>query len=156
MLSLSMKLSDSRIDNRRVKVRMEPKYIQLPPLPLDLPTEVIEMIWLYTRLSGEEQEMIRDFIRENLKKGNRNLDETDLSKVLEDSDEKVNPDVKEFIDLMRKLVGTLIAQSCEMAALVYQNYYIEKKSTEEISKEFHVDEESIRIVSQYYDKNMKS
>lgn len=57
---------------------------------------------------------------------------------------------------MRKLVGTLIAQSCEMAALVYQNYYIEKKSTEEISKEFNVDEESIRIVSQYYDKNMKS
>ena len=135
---------------------MEPQYIQLPPLPLDLPAEVIEMIWLYTRLSGEEQEMIRDFIRENLKKENKNLDETDLSKVLEDFDEKVNPDVKEFIDLMRKLVGTLIAQSCEMAALVYQNYYIEKKSTEEISKEFHVDEESIRIVSQYYDKNMKS
>ena len=135
---------------------MEPQYIQLPPLPLDLPTEVIEMIWLYTRLSGEEQEMIRDFIRENLKKGNKNLDETDLSKVLEGSDEKVNPDVKEFIVLMRMLVGTLIAQSCEMAALVYQNYYIEKKSTEEISKEFHVDEESIRIVSQYYDKNMKS
>ena len=135
---------------------MEPKYIQLPPLPLDLPAEVIEMIWLYTRLPEEEQEMIRDFIRENLKKENKILDETDLSKVLEDSDEKVNPDVKEFIDLMRKLVGTLIAQSCEMAALVYQNYYIEKKSTEEISKEFHVDEESIRIVSQYYDKNMKS
>ena len=135
---------------------MKPKYIQLPPLPLDLPTEVIEMIWLYTRLSGEEQEMIRDFIRENLKKENRNLDGTAFSKVLEDSDEKVNPDVKEFIDLMRKLIGTLIAQSCEMAALVYQNYYIEKKSTEEISKEFHVDEESIRIVSQYYDKNIKS
>lgn len=135
---------------------MEPKYIQLPPLPLDLPTEVIEMIWLYTRLPEEEQEMIRDFIRENLKKGNKNLDETDLSKVLEGSDEKVNPDVKEFIVLMRMLVGTLIAQSCEMAALVYQNYYIEKKSTEEISKEFHVDEESIRIVSQYYDKNIKS
>ena len=135
---------------------MEPKYIQLPPLPLDLPAEVIEMIWLYTRLPEEEQEMIRDFIRENLKKGNKNLDEIDLSKVLEDFDEKVNPDVKEFIVLMRMLVGTLIAQSCEMAALVYQNYYIEKKSTEEISKEFHVDEESIRIVSQYYDKNMKS
>lgn len=135
---------------------MEPKYIQLPPLPLDLPAEVIEMIWLYTRLPEEEQKMIRDFIRENLKKENKNLDETDLSKVLEDSDEKVNPDVKEFIDLMRKLVGTLIAQFCEMAALVYQNYYIEKKSAEEISKEFNVDEESIRIVSQYYDKNMKS
>ena len=135
---------------------MKPKYIQLPPLPLDLPTEVIEMIWLYTRLSVEEQEMIREFIRENMKKGNRNLEETDFAKVLRDSEAEENPDVKEFIDLMRKLIGTLIAQSCEMAALVYQNYYIEKKSTEEISKEFHVDEESIRIVSQYYDKNMKS
>ena len=40
---------------------MKPKYIQLPPLPLDLPTEVIEMIWLYIRLSGEEQEIIRSF-----------------------------------------------------------------------------------------------
>ena len=131
---------------------MEPKYIQLPPLPLDLPTEVIEMIWLYTRLSGEEQKMIQGFIRKKKKKENKNVDETDLSKVLQDSDEKINPDVKEFIDLMRKLIGTLIAQSCEMAVLVYQNYYIEKKSTEEISKEFHVDEESIRIVLQYYDK----
>ena len=46
---------------------MKPEYIQLPPLPSDLPAEVIEMIWLYTRLSGEEQEMIREFIRENLK-----------------------------------------------------------------------------------------
>lgn len=135
---------------------MESKYIQLPPLPLDLPTEVIEMIWLYTRLLGKEQKMIRGFIKENLKEDNRNLDETDLSKLLEDSDEKVNPDVKKFIDLMRKLVGTLIAQSCEIASLVYQNYYIEKKSTEEISKVLNVDEESIRIVSQYYDKNMKS
>lgn len=135
---------------------MKTKYIQLPPLPLDLPAEVIEMIWLYTRLSGEEQEMIRNFARENLKKENKNLYETDLLKVLQDSDEKVNPDVKEFIDLMRKLVGTLIAQSCEMAALVYQIYCIEKKSIEDIAKEFNVNEESIWLVAQYYDKNMKS
>lgn len=98
---------------------MEPKYIQLPPLPLDLPAEVIEMIWLYTRLSVEEQEMIREFIRENLKKRNRNVKETDFAKVLQDSEAEENPDVKEFIDLMRKLIGILITQSCEMAALVY-------------------------------------
>lgn len=128
----------------------------VPGVRLDLPAEVIEMIWLYSRLSGEEQEMIQDFIQENLKKGNKNLDETDLSKVLQDADEKVNPDMKEFIALMRKLVGTLIAQACEMAALVYQNYHVEKKSTEEISKEFNVNEDSIRIVAQYYDKNMKA
>ena len=87
---------------------MKPKYIQLPPLPLDLPTEVIKMIWLYTWLSGEEQEMIRDSIRENLKKENKNLDETDLSKILQDSDEEVNPDVKEFTDLAFTFVTSFL------------------------------------------------
>ena len=134
---------------------MKPEYIQLPPLPSDLPAEVIEMIWLYTRLSVEEQEMIREFIRENLKKGNRNLEETDFAKVLRDSEAEENPDVKEFIDLMRKLIGILIAQSCDMAALVYQNYCMEKKSTEDISEEFNVDQESIQLMVQYYDKKIK-
>jgi hypothetical protein len=134
---------------------MKPEYIQLPPLPTDLPAEVIEMIWLYTRLSVKEQEMIREFIRENLKKGNRNLEETDFAKVLRDSEAEENPDVKEFIDLMRKLIGILIAQSCDMAALVYQNYCMEKKSTEDISEEFNVDQESIQLMAQYYDKKIK-
>ena len=134
---------------------MKPEYIQLPPLPSDLPAEVIEMIWLYTRLSVEEQEMIREFIRENLKKGNRNVEETDFAKVLRDYEAEENPDVKEFIDLMRKLIGILIAQSCDMAALVYQNYCIEKKSTEDISEEFNVDQESIQLMVQYYDKKIK-
>ncbi len=134
---------------------MKPKYIQLPPLPLDLPTEVIKMIWLYTWLSGEEQEMIRDSIRENLKKENKNLDETDLSKILQDSDEEVNPDVKEFTDLMRELVGTLMAQSCEMAALVLQYYCIDEKSIKEISEIFHVPENTIELMAQYYERKMK-
>ena len=134
---------------------MKPEYIQLPPLPSDLPAEVIEMIWLYTRLSVEEQEMIREFIRENLKKRNRNVKETDFAKVLQDSEAEENPDVKEFIDLMRKLIGILIAQSCDMAVLVYQNYCIEKKSTEDISEEFNVDQESIQLMAQYYDKKIK-
>ena len=134
---------------------MKPEYIQLPPLPSDLPAEVIEMIWLYTRLSGEEQEMIREFIWENLKKGNRNVEETDFAKVMRDSEAEENPDVKEFIDLMRKLIGILIAQSCDMTALVYQNYCMEKKSTEDISEEFNVDQESIQLMAQYYDKKIK-
>ena len=134
---------------------MEPKYIQLPPLPLDMPAECIEMIWLYTRLSKQEQEMIREFIRENLKEEHKKLDETELAKLLQEP-EKVNPDVKEYADLMRKLLGTLIAQSCEMAALVCQNYCIEQKSIEEISKEFNIDKESVQLMVQYYDKKIES
>lgn len=47
-------------------------------------------------------------------------------------------------------------QSCEMAAFVYQNYLIEKKSTEDIVKEFNADEESTQLVTQYYDINKNS
>ncbi len=131
---------------------MEPKYIQLPPLPSDMPVEALETIWLYTQLSRQEQRSIRDFIRENLKEDNKDLDETELAKMMQEPETEVNPDVKEYSDLMRKLLGTLIAQSCEMAALVYQDYCIEKKSVEEISKEFNIDEEAVRIMVQYYNK----
>lgn len=131
---------------------MESEYIQLPPLPLDMPTECIEMIWLYTRLSRQEQETIRDFIKEILKKDNRNLDETEFSKVLRDSETEINPDVREYADLMKRLLGALIAQSCEMAALVFRNYCIEEKSVEEISKEFNVDEEAIQLMVKYFTK----
>ncbi len=131
---------------------MEPKYIQLPPLPSDMPVEALETIWLYTQLSRQEQRAIRDFIRENLKEDNKDLDETELAKMMQEPETEVNPDVKEYSDLMRKLLGTLIAQSCEMAALVYQDYCIEKKSVEEISKEFNIDEEAVRLMVQYYNK----
>lgn len=132
---------------------MESNYIQLPPLPSDLPAEVIEMIWLYTRLS--KQEMIRDFIKENLKEEHRNLDETELSKALQESETEINPDVKKYADLMKKLLGTLIAQSCEMAALIYQSYCLEKKSIGEISKVFSVDEEAVQLMALYYDKRVE-
>ncbi len=130
---------------------MNTQYIQLPSLPIGLPTEIIEIIWLYARLPESEQEIIRDFIQENLKKDN-NLDETELAKMLQESGTEVNPDIKEFSGLMRKLLGTLMAQSCEIAAIVYQNHCIREKTAEEISKEFNIDEESIRIMVQYYDK----
>lgn len=135
---------------------MESKYIQLPPLPLDMPAICIEMIWRYARLSGQEQEMIRDFIEENLKEDNGNLDETELSKMLQEPEAEINPDVKEYTDLMKKMLGTLLAQSCEMAAFVYRNYCIEKKSIEEILKEFNVGEEAVQLMVQYYDKRIKS
>lgn len=100
--------------------------------------------------------MIREFIRENLKMRDRNVEETDFAKVLRGFEAEDNSDVKEFIDLMRKMIGILIAQSCDMAALVYQNYCMMKKTIEDISEEFNMDEEFIRLLAQHYDKNTKS
>ena len=131
---------------------MKPQYIQLPPLPINMPKETIEMIWLYAHLSKQEQGMIRDFIQENLKNSHKNLSETELAQMLQESETEINPDIQEYADLMRKLLGTLIVQSCDMAAFVYQNYCVEGKSPQEIAGEYGVDEESIRIMAQYYDK----
>ena len=37
-------------------------------------------------------------------------DETELFKVLQESEAEINPDVKEYTDLMKKQLGALIAQ----------------------------------------------
>ncbi len=35
---------------------MEPNYIQLPPLPSDMPIELIEIVWAYARMEKSEKE----------------------------------------------------------------------------------------------------
>ncbi len=86
---------------------MKQKYIQLPPLPMDMPVEAIEMIWIYISLSKPEQEMIRAFIKENLREDNKNVDKTEFSKALQKPGTEINPDVKEYTDLMKELVGDI-------------------------------------------------
>lgn len=135
---------------------MESEYIQLPPIPSDMPKEAVEMLWVFVKAPKQEQKMIRDFVRESLKEDDKDLDGTDLAKEVHELDIEVSPEIKEFADLMKKLIGTMIAQSCEVAALIYENYCIEEKSLKEISEEFHVDEGSIKVIAQYYDKKMKS
>ena len=56
---------------------------------------------------------------------------------------------------MQELIGTLIAQACEMSACIYQKYCIEKKSTKEISEAIHVPQDAVELMAQYYEKNMK-
>ncbi len=52
---------------------------------------------------------------------------------------------------MKALLGEMIAQSCELAGLVYQCHCVEKKSLEETARETNVDEETLRLIVQYYD-----
>lgn len=57
---------------------------------------------------------------------------------------------KKFLKHYRSIDCTVVA------ALVYQNYCIEKQSIEEISKEFNVNEKSVQLMVQYYDKKAAS
>lgn len=135
---------------------MEQKYIQLPPLPSDMPLESIEMIWLYAQMSDEKRDMFLEFIWESFNDNNTCLEKSEISKAMWRSCTEINPDVVEFANLMKKLVGILIVQACEMAAFIYQGYCIAGKSIEELSKEYHVDKETLQLMAQYYDNKVKS
>lgn len=131
---------------------MEPNYIQLPPLPSDMPIELIEIVWAYARMEKSEKENFQNFCGKtrNLIQGDGEKEK--LLEMMEESKPKPSPYVKEFNSLMQELIATLIAQACEMSALIYQKYCIEKNSIREISETIHVPGSTIELMAQYYDK----
>lgn len=134
---------------------MEPNYIQLPPLPSDMPIDLIEIIWGFARMEEPERKKFLDFMRENMKPGVDNGKREELIRMMEESGGEASPYVEEFNSLMRDLIGTLVAQACEMAALVLQYYCVDEKSIKEISEIFHVPENTIELMAQYYERKMK-
>ena len=67
---------------------------------------------------GVGTEKFLDYMRENVKPGVNEREKEELLKMMEESRGGTSPYVEEFNSLMRELIGTLIAQACEMAALV--------------------------------------
>lgn len=133
---------------------MEPNYIQLPPLPSDMPIELIEIVWAYARMEESEKENFLEFLRKNAKSDIGDVEKEKLLEMMGESKSKPSPYVKEFNSLMQELIATLIAQACEMSALVYQKYCIEKNSIREISETIHVPGGTIELMAQYYDKKI--
>lgn len=134
---------------------MEPNYIQLPPMPSNMPIELLEIIWGFARMEGTEKEKFLEFIRNVLKMNSEDGRSERLIKMMEESALEPSPYVEEFNSLMRDLIGTLVAQACEMAALVLQYYCVDEKSIKEISKKFDVPENTIELMTQYYERKMK-
>lgn len=134
---------------------MEPNYIQLPPMPSNMPIELLEIIWGFARMEGTEKEKFLEFIRNVLKMNSEDGRSERLIKMMEESALEPSPYVEEFNSLMRDLIGTLVAQACEMVALVLQYYCVDEKSIKEISKKFDVPENTIELMTQYYERKMK-
>lgn len=105
----------------------------------------------------EEPEKIQilDFIQENIKHGTNEGEKEKLMELMEKSKLKPSPYVEEFHSLMQELIGTLIAQACEMSACIYQKYCIEEKTIKEISETIHVPQNAVELIAQYYEKKMK-
>lgn len=134
---------------------MEPNYIQLPPLPSDMPIDFIEVMWRFARMGEPERKDFLDLMRENMKHGANNGKREELLRMMEKSGGEASPYVEEFNSLMRDLIGILVAQACEMAALVLQYYCVDEKSIKEISEIFHVPENTIELMAQYYERKKK-
>ena len=134
---------------------METDYIQLPPMPSDTPPELVAIVWIYAKMDEPEKEQILDFIRENVKLGTNKGEKEKLMELMEKSKLKPSPYIEEFHSLMQELIGTLIAQACEMSACIYQKYCIEEKSINEISETIHVPQNAVELMAQYYENKMK-
>ena len=48
---------------------MEPNYIQLPPMPSDMPPELIEVVWGFARMEEPERKKLLAFMQEEMKAG---------------------------------------------------------------------------------------
>lgn len=131
---------------------MNSKYVQFPPLPRDTPIEFLDLLWLYAKMSKKHQKILLDFVKLNPKNDTENLNETKFLINMLDSESGTHSEFTEFNNYMKQIIGTLIVQACEMAALVYQNYCIENKSVDEISNEFSIDEGTILLMANFYDK----
>ena len=102
-----------------------------------------------------ERKKFLAFMQEEMKAGTDKSEKEKLLRMMERSGGEASPYVEEFHSLMRELVGTLVAQACEMAALVLQYYCIDEKSIKEISEIFHVPENTIELMAQYYERKKK-
>ena len=113
---------------------------------------MVEMAWLFAKLEKNEQEMVHDLLKNMASGSDMERQAMELSKLLrENAAVGTNPDVVEFAELMKVLLGEMVAQSCELAGLVYQCHCVEKKSLEETARKTNVDEETLRLIVQYYD-----
>lgn len=132
---------------------METGYIKLPPLPADTSVEPLELIWQFTKLERNEQETVRDYLRNMLEGSNTEKSAEKFSKMLADGEiAETNPAVNEFAGLMRNVIGEIAAEACELAAFVYQQYCMDGKTLAEIAEESKVDENILCLIAQYYDR----
>ena len=137
---------------------MQTELIKLPPLPADTNVKSVEMIWLFARMQRDDQCKVHDILK-NMTEGSKAEQgaEEFASLLKENAGIEVSPDVTEFAELLKSLIGELMAEACEMAGAVYQLYCMEGKSLAETAREMRVDEDTLQRMTRYYDlKNTES
>lgn len=131
---------------------MQTDVIKLPPLPANTNTKTVEMVWLFAKMQREDQYMVYDILKNMAEGSHADQGAEEFADLLkENAGAEVNPDVTEFAELLRSLIGELMAEACEMAGGVYRLYCVEGKSLAETAGEMKVDEDTLQSMTRYYD-----
>lgn len=123
--------------------KMENEYIQLPPLKRDTDLRVIMALWEYVRLSDAEREHVLTIMNEIKKdKASRMLPP------LESLQNLPQKDIKDFDEVMGKIINDIIVEACDLACWVYRCKFIEGWTLEQMLDEKRNAEQF--IVALYY------
>lgn len=129
------------------------KYIQLPPIPEDIETPALEVIWLFAKMSHEEREDALVQLQAML--GDEKTGEMDYETMQEilDKYDKVEEDeiFSQYIECIRKLLAKLVLESYDVAAYVFQKRCVEKLSVEEMLKTTRLSESALNMFVKYFD-----
>lgn len=129
------------------------KYIQLPPIPEDIETPALEVIWLFAKMSHEEREDALVQLQAML--GDEKTGEMDYDTMQEilDKYDKVEEDeiFSQYIECIRKLLAKLVLESYDVAAYVFQKRCVEKLSVEEMLKTTRLSESALNMFVKYFD-----
>ena len=130
---------------------MKEKYIQLPPIPADIEIAAIEMIWIFATLDQKGQKEALEYIK-SMDAYYEESDTQTFKEFMQKYEENESTEVfRDYIDIVKRLVGRVIMDSYGMAALIYQKRCVEKLSVDEISEECGIPTHKIQLFVDYFD-----
>ena len=124
------------------------EYIQLPPLPADLECDAVKIIWEYAKLSEEEKIKVYD----DMCRISGNIEEKpEIPKEYR----KIEPEeIADYVEALRSLMASLIAEASDIAAWVFARKYIERVTLEQMLEEMPHAEKFIRAMDIMFEKNI--
>lgn len=127
----------------------EEEYIQLPPFRKDTDIRLIETLWEYFKLPAELQKRVLSFMEEfeNTRPGEEPPSPNAYREI-------PHEDIAAYEEVMRKIISSIIAESCELVCWVYYHKYSKGWTLEKMVSEKESAEQFIVVMDILLDKYM--
>ncbi len=129
------------------------KYFQLPPLAEELGADEVGLIWLFTKMSGEEKQKTMQYLDERMAEdGVSGSDGFNPAHIPEDAIESCDDRISEFMQLLRKLTSRMMREACCRASDAYLKYCLEGRTADDLDLKSEKDREYYRLLMKYFDE----